>query len=260
MPYARRSYGRTRSSGQRRWGSRVRKQAKREIMKLAESKRAILFNEQYNYIAGLGAGDANYDTYISNAIMNISTGSADQQFTGNAIISPLVVLKGTVRLDWGPITLSTGNLPTYRVDVTLVAVNEQFSATTTARITSIAEDNTLYVRHPSANIRWMFNAQNVTVIKRKTMMFTPRMLPYAGTTVPTALELRPFKVAKRLKGNKEFETEFTAGGTATITPYLKGWNFYWVVSSACSNQVGTAITGANPLQITADRYMYFKDF
>lgn len=229
-------------------------------MKLAESKRNLLFNEQYNYIAGLGAGDANYDTYISNAMLALTSGSGDNNIVGNEIIDPLVVLKGTVRIDWGPITLSTGNIPTYRVDVTLIAVNEQFLSTGTARITSIAEDNTLYVRHVSSNLRWQFNAQNVTIIKRKTMMFTPRMLPFAGTTTPTALELRPFKVVKRLKGNKEFESDITAAGLVVPSPFLKGWNYYWVVSSACSNQVGTAIVGGNPLQITADRYMYFKDF
>lgn len=229
-------------------------------MKLAESKRALLYNEQYNYTAGLGAGDANYDTYLSNAILALNTGSQDNQLIGNAILSPLLVLRGTIRVNWLAIIGSTGFIPTYRVDITLIATNDQFSSSNVARITSIAEDNTLYLRHVTTDLRWQFNSQSVTVIKRKTIMFNPHNVTFPGGSGASPMEVRPFKITKRLKGTKEFESEYTAGGTYTTTPFLKGWNYYWVVTSACSNTIGTAVVGGNPIQITGDRYMYFKDF
>lgn len=246
------------TGGQRRWGRRVRKQARKEIVKLAESKRLYIFNEGWNSLGAVGINDPNTDTFIANAHAPIATGVGDTQFIGNEILDPFHVLRLTVAVNWATLSASVGFLPTIRVSAYLVAINDEIIASQPPRLTSLAEDNQLFIRHPNNEMRWQFNSQNVTVIRKKHMYLGGREISQMSTGA-TTYEVRNMKIAARLRGKKQFEQEITSGGGYNIKTFLKGWNYYWIVVSQISNTAVNAAT-VNPLRITSDRYIYFKDF
>jgi len=226
-------------------------------VKLAESKRFFVFNEAYNAIGAVGIGDPNIDTFIVNAHAGTQIGTGDLNFIGNEILDPFHVLRLSVQVNYGTLLGEVGAVPTLVVSAYFIAVNEQFPNTVTPRITSGVEDTTLFVRHPDGNFRWQFNSQNVTIIKKKTIRMSGREITSVagGTTVDT----RTMKLKVRLRGKKQYEQAVSTGGVLTTSEYLKGWNYYWVVVSALTN-TATAATPANPIRISGDRYLYFKDF
>lgn len=248
----------------------MRKQAKKEIMKLADTRRSLVINEFYQSPAPIGLNDPVTETFIVNAFGFLP--SASTTFTDGEIIDPLLVQRITVLVDWhlwrpGG-TIGTPALPTLQFDVALIAVNDQIPNTVTPRLTSIAEDNTLFVRHPSSLMRYQFNAENVTVIKRKRLRFSPRGVEQVPTsTVPAGQagaqsETRNMKIVARLKGTKEFESLITNATppVETITAYLKGWNYYWVYITQSNQGTSLGALTTLPYGFGGDRYMYYKDF
>lgn len=246
---------------QRRWGRRVRKQARKEVLRLAETKRFWIWNEAWNYqgILPYLPGTAVGETMIANAFSPPALGVGDQQFIGNQVINPLVVLSCTVHLNWERIqTYWAPRIPTIIVEAYLIAVNDQLT-----NVPPVAADatgrNFLFLRHPDTNQRWMLNKQNLMVIKRKRIKFSSRNLSIGGVAV--SHESRTFKLKKWFKGTKTYEQSVGADGTLTPSVYLKGWNFYWMVINQWSVPNTVQIPGSsNPIQISADRLMYFKDF
>lgn len=229
---------------------------------MAESKRAYVFNEAWNFGGGVGVGDVGTDTFIANvfAPTGFNFGSSDTHYTGNEILNPLAVLRLTVRVNW--LTLSqayTPALPTIRLTAYLVAINDELATTTVPRLTSPAEDELIFVKHPGQDMRWQINSQNVTVIKKKSMVLMPKNISIPGGAI--SVEQRVFKLSKKLRGKKQFEEriQFDAAGTQTQRVYLKGWNYYWMVTSQLSNTT-TAAQVTNGLYISGDRYLYYKDF
>ncbi|QCO93524.1 capsid protein [Gopherus associated circular DNA virus 3] len=254
-------YGRMRSrrtgrGTQRRWGHRVRKQARKEIVKLAESKRDYVFNENWINPGPIGIADPAGDIFIANAFGFLGAGTGDPDYIGNEILDPFLVLRLQVSVLYNTLAASFNTIPTLRVSAYLVAINDQLATTVVPRLTSVAEDNTLFVKHPGSpsHFLWQFNSQNVTVIKKKTVMFM-------GTDVSgaTPTKVKTMKLSKRLRGKKKFEQTITAGGALATQPYLKGWNYYWIVISQWSNGY-IAASSTNPVIISGDRYVYFKDF
>lgn len=231
-------------------------------MTLAESKRFFILNEFWATGGALGIGDTGTDTFIANALATPNLGVGDQDLIGNQIIDPMVVLKLNVNVQWGPLgNQYTPYFPAIKVTAYLVAINDQIPNSTIPRITSVAEDQALFVRHPGTLMRWQINSQNVTVIKRKTLMFQGKNITSTGFA--NSVENKSIKIARRLRGKKSYEQSITQGGVITQSTYLKGWNYYWLVVSQISYGVNSASTAAvtqNPMQISADRYLYFKDF
>lgn len=226
---------------------------------MAESKRAFVFGERWNTNSGIGIGAINQDIFMANAFGFLAVGAGDEQFTGNEILDPMVALKLSVRINWGPLSEATGVMPTIRVDAYLIAVNDQHGSTVTPRLTSLAEDAGLFMRWPDMDMNWMMNSQSVTVIKRKRVMFSPRDVNSVLNV--NALETRTVKIAKRLKGKKEFETSFATNGSQSRSPYLKGYNYYWlVVTQGNANYAAAPPSGINPIVVGGDRYVYYKDF
>lgn len=249
-----------RSRGQTRWGRRVRKQARKEIVKLAESKRFYVFNEGYITLGAIGTGDNGTDTYISNALGGMGQSVLDAGFTGNEILDPLVALRITVRVNYGALIPQFGIVPPVRVTAYLVALNDQIPNSSVPRITAVSEDTTIFVRHPDYDMRWMLNSQNVTVIRKKTVYFTGREITSLGSGA-TTMDVKTMKLSKRLRGKKVYEQTINTSGAVTTTDFLKGWNYYWfVVSQVGSLSSSVAAVTANPIRITADRFVYFKDF
>lgn len=225
-------------------------------MKLAESKRLFIFGEQWATTGAVGIGDPFGDIFIVNAHAGLTTGPDDDEYTGNAILSPLHVLRLTARIVWGAAIPGTGTVPTIRVSAYLIATQNQYAATA-PRLTSPAEDETMFLRHATQNFRWQFNSQNVTVIRKKTLYFSGKEVTLASQG--TTYEVKTMKLKARLKGQKEFEQRATYGGAVTPTQFLKGYNYYWVVISQGSSSF-VAATTQNPINIDADRYIYYKDF
>lgn len=246
---------RTTQPAQRRWGKRVRRQARREIMSLAETKRFWRWNDQYNFGGALPVNTQTGDVYIFNAFTPPGEGAADTQFIGNEIVNPITELYLTVTVDWGRAMSAFARLPVYRIDVYLVAVNEAYTSGAPIGIPT-AEMGNWFVKHPGMDMRWRINQQNVVVIKRKRIQFNGRdVSSYAGGT---AYETKTLKMKKRWKGKKTYEQGVSSGGVITRQTWLKGWNFYYLVINQ-SNAPTAAVAAVNPLQITGDHYLYFKD-
>lgn len=228
--------------------------AKREIMKLAEHKRALTSNEAW--MGGpTAAGFTGTQTWVVNAFSFLAVGTADYQYVGNEILDPLLVFRGAVNINWGPLAISAGVMPTIQIQLTLIAANDDTSIVG-PRSTTSGEDAALWVRYPDNNMLQQFNTQNLTILKRKTMIFRPRGVN--STQNLENEELRTFKVVKKLRGKKEFETATPIGGVPAPQPVLKGWNYYWVMSRTSSGPFPNATT-TNPVTIVGDRYVYFRD-
>lgn len=256
MPRYSRS-GRT-SGTQRRWGRRVRKQARKEIVRLAETKRYWVINENWNNLVAPAIGSTQGSQYIVNAFAPPPAGVADNQFIGNQIVDPLVVLNLTLSVNWwDAATHYAPRIPTYRVAVYLIGINDGLNIATPRQITA-SEFEGIFLTAPNTGFRWVLNKQNMVILKRKVVTFSPKNVSYTGTG--GSFEVKTLKVKKRFRGKKTYEqTVTTPSGTLVQQPILRGWNFYWFI---VSNQ-GTAPTattgGFSPLVITGDRYMYFKD-
>lgn len=229
-------------------------------MKLAESKRFFTYNLLFTTAGPLAVGDQGTDIFVMNALAPPTPGVQSNQLLGAEILDPLVALNYTVSVEWGLFNgaLTQGTLPRVRVDICLVAINDQYGGTTTPRVLAAIEEDELFLKAPSPQQRWMFNGQNLTMIKRKRLIFNNKSI----TTFPaaTTVEVKTGKVAKRLRGRKEYEQAINPQtGAITMRDYLKGWNFYWIVISNFAGVVGTQIA-RNPLTVQADRLLYFKDF
>lgn len=239
-------------------------------MKLADTRRSLVVNEFYISPAPIGINDTMIDVFIVNAFGFLPTASTT--FLDGEIIDPLVVLRATVQVEWAQLrptpTSGVPSLPTILVDFVLIAVNDQFPNTIAPRITSTAEDNSLFVRHPTNLMRYQFNGEAVTVIKRKRVKFSPNGLDFyfSGGVAPSPVtSSKNLKISKRLRGKKEFETTVTQPGAGaqpveTLTPYLKGWNYYWVAITQPSTGATLSALTTQPISVSADRYVYYKDF
>lgn len=229
-------------------------------MKLAEHKRHFVFSEGFNSLGAVGAADPGIDTFVVNAFGSMNIGTGDASYTGNEFLDPLVAVNLSIDINWAALIGATAGAPMVRVDLYLIAVNEQYSSTVIPRLTSVSEDNTLFLAHPDNTFTWQMNTNAVTVIKRKKMVLSPKGLTSWGTGATTStFETRSMKVAKRLRGKKEFETSYSTGGVQTQSVYLKGWNYYWVCVTAVNRPSANAVT-ANSIRVIGDRYVYFKDF
>lgn len=223
-------------------------------MRLAESKRQFVLNEVYSTTAALGVLDRIGGEYISNVFGPLSAaaqGAGDTQLIGNQVVDPLAAIRLSVYINWAQFVNVTSSYPTVRVDAYLIATNDGYGSTTAPRITTTAEDQLLFLKHPNIDLRWMLNSSNVTVIKRRRMIFSSRNVATASQ------ETRVVKLSKRLRGVKTFEQVVTTSGGVTNDLYLKGFNFYWYIVYAAN--VNAVTSGAQPIRITADRYLYFKD-
>jgi len=256
MPRYTRS-GRRPTGTQRRWGRRVRKQARKEIVQLAETKRYWILSEFYINSVAPSVGSNSGSQYIVNAFSPPPVGAADNNFIGNQIIDPLVVLNLTLSVNWwDAATHYAPRIPTYRVSVYLIGINDGLDIPTPRQLLA-GEYTSIFLRQPDAGMRWMLNKQNLVVIKRKTVTFSPKNVTYS--TAAGSFEVKTLRVKKQFRGRKTYEQNVSTSGTLTQLPVLRGWNFYWLVVS----QQGTAPTattgGFSPLIVTADRFMYFKD-
>lgn len=229
-------------------------------MSLAEAKRFYIFNNAFNILTAIGSSATLQDTFVYNPLALLVVGPADNQIIGNEIIDPMVVIKLNVTVNWGVFNISTWvpGPPTIQVDVCLIACNEQFNAPV-PRLTSVSEDNSLFIRHPDEYHLHQFNSQNVTVIKRKRLRFSPKSI-VTSAVIGNSVETKVTKLVKRLKGKKQYEATINASGTYTQTGYLKGWNYYvLVITTAAGNTTGTGTLPVNPIRCVGDTYMYYKD-
>lgn len=229
-------------------------------MKLAESKRFFTYNLLFTSAGPLSTGDGGSDLFIMNALAPPPTGTGSINLIGTEILDPLVALNYTVVVEWGLFngTIQQGGLPRVRVDICLVAINDQLGGTSSPRVMTQAEEDEWFLKGVNGQQRWMFNGQSITLIKRKKLIFNNKNI----TTFPSAttVEVKTGKVAKRLRGKKDYEQSINpANGAITQRDYLKGWNFYWIVLSNFAGVTSAAIA-RNPVTVQADRLMYFKDF
>lgn len=249
-----------RRKGNRKIVKIARSVARREIKSLSESKRVAIVNEGWNN-GSTPAGFSGLSTYIVNAFSALGPAVTDEGFMGNEIIDPLLVLRGAIEINWSALATAANATPTVAIDIYLIAVNDDTSIVN-PRSTTTGEDAALWIRYPDGRFTSQMNTQNVTVLKKKKMRFSPRNLVpvQAGSTFYAQLETRNFKMVKRLRGKKQFETAVQNVGQPVAVPqtWLKGWNFYYVITRS-TNTAWSSATVVSPVRTFVDRYVYFKD-
>lgn len=225
-------------------------------MSLAETKRFWVWNQNFNFTGALPNNTQVGDTYIFNAFTPPGAGVGDNQFIGNQIVNPLTELSLTITVDWGRALAAYTALPVFRIDLYLVAINDSFNPGAAPVGVPPADMPVIFVKQPGMEMRWRLNQQNVVIVKRKRVQFNGRdVSSYGGGS---GYETKTVKLRKRWKGKKTYEQSISIGGAITNQPYLRGWNFYYLVISQ-ANKATTAVAAVNPLQITGDHYLYFKD-
>jgi len=220
----------------------------------------MIFAEDW-FNLGTGAGFSGIQTWMVNAFSFLAPGVTDETFMGNEIIDPLLVFRGAVTIDWLALSRAAQYTPTVEFDVWLIAVNDQTSIIT-PRSTTTPEDTGLFIRYPGRNMTPVMNTQNVTVLRKKRIRFSPREIgtASASSTGYSQLETRNFKITKKLRGKKEFETTVPNVAVPTATPqaWLKGYNYFWVMTKM-QNAGFPAAAINQPIDVEVDRYVYFKD-
>ena len=231
-------------------------------MKLAETKRVYTYNIQMNTPTPVAAGNTLTESFIYNPLAVLGNDSLPVTTEGTEFLDPMLVGRFSVQLDWVRFASSFNSLPTVLVNIYLIASNVEYTASgATGRVMTTLEEAEFWLRRPSANLSPVMNTDNVTVISRRKLRFAPKAIVSGfGGTGLVSRETKTVKISRRLRGTKQQNFEISAGGTGqTKSGYLKGYNFYWVVTTMSNGQANTAGTAFSPLSVQMDSYVYFKD-
>ncbi|QCO93522.1 capsid protein [Gopherus associated circular DNA virus 4] len=244
-----------------RWGRRVRKQARKEVLRLAESKRLWTYQVPLVQLSGFAANAFWQEQTIFNPLAPLSFGSLPVSVEGTEFIDPLIALNIAVTMDWQRSMAIFSRPVTVRVVFYLVAVALELTGiASTARPLTTTEQQEFWLRPPFGGLKPVLNTNVVTVIRKKSTTFSPRGISYLGNATGGALETRNIKMSARLRGTKQFQTSVTSTGEEAQA-YLKGYNFYLLTVLMGNTTVPTAqLQGAMPVGCTADSFVYWKDF
>lgn len=247
---------------QRRWGQRVRKQARKEVMKLAETKRVFTYGIPMNTQTPVAVGSQLVESFIYNPLALLGIDTLPVSVEGTEYIDPLLVGRFSVSVDWVRFASSFNSLPTVVVHIYLIATPVEYTVSgSSGRQMSATEAQEFWLRQPNNLMQPIMNTDNMTVITKRKVKFTPKgMVANFGSTGLVSRETKNIKIAKRLKGTKQQQQDYNASGVAQAkSGYLKGYQFYWVCATMSNGQAVTAGTLFSPLSVIMDSYLYFKD-
>lgn len=235
---------------------RVAKIARAVSLREQETKRTVITADGvFGNLTG-GVGLFTWREYC-NAFSGLGPGSGFNQIEGNEFVNPLVKLNAELLVDWGQVAAATGGVAApVRYVVTLLAVGEEATNSPSFIVMPTSVQNNWMQEQEIVRMAW--EGQSVTVIKQWTYQFHPPDIPTGGAT-GTGFAFRysnkKIECTKRLRGKKEFEI---SQGSTQLT-FLKGYNYYWVMSAGYMTGSAVSASLQNGLGAIVDHYTYFKD-
>lgn len=239
----------------------VKRIARWELMKDAETKRVLTLNESYNlYLTGAG----NLRSYnMVNIFGIVAQGVTQNSLVGDSFNDPMFVAKMQFTVNWNAVAANlvpaTNVAPSICLRAWIIACNDQYTNTISpipVGSTSTTVDWFLQDRA----FRARMNSDACTVVRSWSRVVSPPDIQFGTPVAPNGLYTYRHAMKKKWKGKKSFEP-FSPTQPNQISAYLKGQNYYFVVgwglpdgTFSLANPVAN-----NPVQIYCDRYLYFKD-
>lgn len=234
----------------------MRRVARQETLKLVESKRFAVLNEN-----ALANTPTNLSTQwaIKNVFSQLSQGTTSFQIVGNEIQRPLLKIKFLFMADFGALrTDNTLNFGTVAFNVALVATNDTFfSAGTPTSFTNTSLISGFDMFYQPDGYKPTFNGNNVRVLKTWHRSITPDQ--QAGTggfgskTVTGSMKYR----WKRKLTYEDSSVIPGTGGPVREQMELRGWNYWLLVGSQVRTNYVSSLTA--PPTAVVDTFLYFKD-
>lgn len=231
----------------------MRTVARREALRVAESKRFAVINE--NTLANQPTNNAT-QWAIKNPFSQLATGAASFQVVGNEIQQPLLKCKFVCRADFGLLRADQPlNYGTVAFNVMLIACgDDDIGSNTWSNLSALSGVDFFY--QPSGYYPTL-NGNNVRVLKRWHRKIHPDQ-----TTVSTAGGLVTITGSLKYRWKKKLTYEDAAaipgvGGPTRAQERLRGWNYYLLAGTQVTTNYASSLT-APPL-IVMDTFLYYKD-
>lgn len=247
--------------------------ARRATLKLAESKRVSVVNEQY--ALAIPAGGVQYAYAYRNVFTVVPSGFQSYSLIGNELVDPMLKLKFTTSVPWDVIqassvaTASAFRVPSVYFHIWVIASNEQvaLSSTPTALPTIGSSTDPGWIMNPWSATPHL-NSNNCIVLKHKRIIHHPPM-PNNNATGPNTAYPRTTKTGQiliKMRGKKVFEdlpdvvVSVRDQIELTRDTALLGWNFYILAGWGTPYETRNAYA-AYPgiVDLKIDSYLYFKD-
>lgn len=234
----------------------IKRVARREELRLVETKRNVVLNEDYTY-APTGAYKEQYSYVNIFSAPFLSGGTNQGSYIGTEIVDPLFVARLEMSVDWG--LISQDNPATGPLGVVchawLIATNDQIAQQTPIPY----QNSSLGWFIQQSCYRAQMNGNNVKVLKHYSKILNPPSIPFSATTPAAkppayATSVYKHKFVYKFKGKKEFEED----AATAVGKVLRGWNYYFLVGFGVS-AYDTLVANSQNVYIRADRYLYFKD-
>lgn len=238
----------------------VRRQARITQLKNTETKRFFILDESYNlYTAATGSFYYNYN--FVNVFGALAQGFGQNNFLGDTIDNVLTKVKFQITIRWNALANILVGSPTLEVPeifchVWLIATNDQYPAVTPQNMAAVAGVSDWFLQIQAGRVQ--MNGDSIKVIKHWTKKF--RAYDSVFTNGATVQTVHIGKLVKKLKGKKTYEPSSRAAPNAP-SQFLKGWNYYYLTGWGLPDgqySIATPLAN-NPVRMTMDRYLYFKD-
>lgn len=233
----------------------MRRVARAEALKLSESKRFVVLNE--NALANQPTA-LSTQWAIKSPFAQLATGAQSFQVVGNEIQRPLLKLKFYFQIDWGLLRADRAiNYATVALNVYLVATNnENFTSGTPASFTNVSTISGFDWFYQREGFKVTLNGNNVKVLKKWHREVTPDQV--AGTT---GQGIQAVTGSMKYRWRRKLTYEDSAvvpgvGGPPRATS-LRGWNYWILVGTQVNTDYASALT-APPVAVV-DSYLYYKD-
>jgi len=233
----------------------MRTVARREALRVAESKRFAVINE--NTLANQPT-NSSAQWAIKSVFSQLQTGALSYQVVGNEIQHPLLKLKFVCRGDFGAIRADQPiNYGTIAFNVMLIATNDaRFSAGVGTSFTNTSLISGFDWFYQQSGYYPTMNGNNVKVLKRWHRKVTPDQ-----TTVSTAGGSFTISGSLKYRWKRKLTYEDAAGapgvGGPTRSTELRGWNYWILVGHQVTTNYASALTA--PPIIVMDSFLYYKD-
>lgn len=233
----------------------MRTVARREALKLSESKRFAVLNEN-----SLANQPTNLSTQwaIKSPFAQLATGAASFQVVGNEIQHPLLKLKFLCRADFALLRAdNASNYATVAFNVMLVAVNnEAYNGGVPSSFVNTSTITGFDWFYQPDGFKPTLNGNNVKVLKRWHRKVTPdqAVVSTAGGIVTVTGSM---KYRWRRKLTYEDSAVVPGVGGPTRSNILRGWNYYILTGTQVNGNYASFLTA--PPIIVVDSFLYYKD-
>lgn len=236
----------------------MRRVARQVTLKLAETKRFAIINEQLTPLAVAGPIANNFWSYRP-VFSPLTNGFLSGQVIGNEIVDPLLKCKFTATFNWNDIYYAnSNNYGDITLNVYLLASNDDFVNTTFSQIISGYPQDWFYQidgHNPT------FNGNNVKVLRKWRRRVSPDTL--MGTAVIQGTKVVTGSLRYRWKRKLTFEdrvgTVPAAGPQPTREVALRRWNYHLVFGIRSKANWPYSTTATSIPLVTMDSFLYFKD-